>query len=176
MNELKIGDSVFIQSYKHNGKLHRTWSKGIVIDLLEDAYVIVTDMTWVVEADSRKWLAKEPCVCFLYKKNWFNILSMARVAGIHYYCNIASPSLYDGEAIKNIDYDLDVKVSPDGSYHIIDENEYEYHSNLMNYPDSIKGIIKQDLEKLISMIEKKEGPFNSGVINDYLTKYFGLLK
>ena len=55
MNELKIGDSVFIQSYKHNGKLHRTWSKGIVIDLLEDAYVIVTDMTWVVEAQKRNW-------------------------------------------------------------------------------------------------------------------------
>ena len=176
MNKLKIGDSVFIQSYKHNGKLHRTWSKGIVIDLLEDAYVIVTDMTWVVEADGRKWLAKEPCVCFLYKHSWFNILSMARVTGIHYYCNIASPSLYDGEAIKNIDYDLDVKVTPDGDYHIIDEKEYEYHSNLMNYPDSIKGIIKKDLDKLISMIEKKEGPFNSATINDYLTKYFGLLK
>ena len=175
MNELKIGDSVHIQSYKHNGNLHRTWSKGIVIDVLDDAYVVVTDQTWVVESDGRRWLAKEPCVCFLYKHNWFNILSMARVSGIHYYCNLASPSLYDGEAIKNIDYDLDVKVFPDGTYNVIDKNEYEYHASLMNYPESIKKIINDDLNKLIDMITKKEGPFDSSVINGYLVKYFDIL-
>ena len=174
MNEIKIGDSVFIQSYKHNGNLHRTWSKGIVIDLLDEAYVVVTDKTWVIESDGRRWLAKEPCVCCLYKHYWFNILSMARISGIHYYCNLASPSLYDGESIKNIDYDLDVKVFPDGTYHMLDENEYDYHSDLMNYPDSIKKIIKHDLDKLIKMIDNKEGPFNTTVINDYLVKYYGI--
>ena len=50
---------------------------------------------------------------------------MIRKTGIHYYCNIASPSLYDGEAIKNIDYDLDVKVAPNGKSIILDEEEYE---------------------------------------------------
>ena len=33
MEELKVGDSVFVQSYKHNGALHRTWSKALVIDV-----------------------------------------------------------------------------------------------------------------------------------------------
>ena len=176
MKNLEIGDSVFIQSYKHNGKLHRTWSKGTVIDFLDDAYVVVTYKTWVVESDGRKWLANEPCVCFFYKNFWFNVLSMARVDGIHYYCNIASPSIYDGEAIKNIDYDLDVKVLPDGSVNILDEKEYEYHSSLMNYPESIKKIIKNDLDYLLKMIEKKEGPFDSALINDYIIKYFSLLE
>ena len=39
MCELKIGDSVFVQSYKHNGSLHRTWSKALVVDVLDDCYV-----------------------------------------------------------------------------------------------------------------------------------------
>ena len=54
MNDLKISDSVFVQSYKHNGSLHRTWSKGLVIDVQKDFYVVVTDHTWVVENDCRR--------------------------------------------------------------------------------------------------------------------------
>ena len=46
---------------------------------------------------------------------------MIRHSGIYYYCNLASPTIYDGEAIKNIDYDLDVKLYPDRTYQVLDE-------------------------------------------------------
>ncbi|MBR0461641.1 MAG: DUF402 domain-containing protein [Erysipelotrichaceae bacterium] len=169
---LQIGDNVFVQSYKHNGSLHRTWSKALVIDVREDFTVVVTDHSWVVEADGRRWLTKEPAICFYYDNRWFNIISMVRKAGIYYYCNIASPSLYDGEAIKNIDYDLDVKVFPDETYVVLDQNEYDYHKEKMNYPDSIKEIIDKELKELIGMIERKEDPFNFTYINNYIMKYF----
>ena len=74
MNDLKTGDSVFVQSYKHNGSLHRTWSKALVIDVNEHSAVVVTDHSWVVEADGRRWLTKEPAICFLYKKRLFNVI------------------------------------------------------------------------------------------------------
>ncbi|MBR3227096.1 MAG: DUF402 domain-containing protein [Erysipelotrichaceae bacterium] len=170
--ELKTGDSVFVQSYKHNGSLHRTWSKAQVIDVKEDFVMVVTDHTWVVEADGRRWLTKEPAICFYYFKRWFNIISMVRKAGIYYYCNIASPSLYDGEAIKNIDYDLDVKVFPDETYMILDQNEYAYHQEKMNYPESVKKIIDRELKALLKKIEAKEPPFNSAYINEYIMRYF----
>lgn len=175
MNEIKIGDSVFVQSYKHNGSLHRTWSKGLVIDVQKDFYVVVTDHSWVVESDNRRWLTKEPAICFYYKNKWFNIISMVRKAGIYYYCNIATPSIYDGEAIKNIDYDLDVKVFPDGTYMVLDKNEFEYHANIMNYPADIKQICIDAKDELVRMVENKEIPFNFSYINDYILKYFELI-
>lgn len=110
----ETGSYVYIQSYKHDGSLHRTWCRGFVLEANEDRIVAVTDKTWVIEADGRRWLTREPAVCFFYSHFWFNIISMIRMSGIYYYCNLASPSLYDGEAIKNIDYDLDVKLFPDG--------------------------------------------------------------
>ncbi len=170
--DIKIGDSVFIQSYKHNGQLHRTWSKALIIDDCDEYYVAVTDRSWVVESDGRRWLTKEPAICFFYKKRWFNVMSMVRKAGIYYYCNIATPSLFDGEAIKNIDYDLDVKIFPDGTYIILDENEYQYHATLMNYPEEIKHIVESELKSLIKMIEDKEKAFNYECIDSYLLKYF----
>lgn len=174
MEELKIGDSVFVESYKHDGNVHRTWSKAFVIDVKDHMIVAVTDHTWVVESDKRRWLTKEPAICFFFDNRWFNIISMIRKSGIYYYCNLASPSIYDGEAIKNIDYDLDVKVFPDGTYMILDENEYAYHANKMNYPEDIKEIVEREMKELISMIENGSDPFNSSYITEYIMKYFGM--
>lgn len=173
--DLKTGDKVFVQSYKHDGSLHRTWSKALVLDVMEHCVVVVTDHSWVVEADKRRWLTKEPAICFYFDNRWFNIISMVRKTGIYYYCNIASPSLYDGEAVKNIDYDLDVKIFPDESYMILDENEYAYHSNKMNYPEEIKEIIDKELKDLLNMIENKKDPFNFSYMNNYIVKYFDYL-
>ena len=175
MEKLKVGDSVFVQSYKHNGAIHRTWSKAMLIDVLDDCYVVVTDHSWVVEADKRRWLTREPAICFYYTDKWFNIISMARKSGIYYYCNIATPSIYDGEAIKNIDYDLDVKVFPDETYMVLDENEFEYHCHKMNYPDDVKQICINAKDELVRMVENKEKPFQFSYVNDYIMKYFELV-
>ena len=93
----ETGSYVYIQSYKHDGSLHRTWCRGFVLEANEDRIVAVTDKTWVIEADGRRWLTREPAVCFFYTHLWFNIISMIRMSGIYYYCNLASPSLYDGK-------------------------------------------------------------------------------
>ncbi|MBR2553096.1 MAG: DUF402 domain-containing protein [Erysipelotrichaceae bacterium] len=176
MNDLTVGQDIFIESYKHDGSLHRVWSKGIVIDTNPEFSVAVTDHTWIVESDGRRWLTKEPAVCFFYDKHWFNVISMIRKAGIYYYCNLASPSIYDGEAIKNIDYDLDVKVYPDGTYHILDENEYALHSREMKYPPELMKKVESEMEVLINWIKTEREPFSFSYINNYLMKYFEIVE
>jgi len=174
--ELKEKDQVYIQSYKHNGKLHRTWAKGFVIACDEEKIVLVTNKALVTESNDRKWVTKEPAICFFYFKRWYNVISMIRKSGIYYYCNLASPSLYDGEAIKNIDYDLDVKLFPNGQYTILDEDEYFDHQKQMDYPEDIKRIVEDEMENLITEIKNFNEPFNEEVINGYYRKYLVLLE
>ncbi len=166
-----VHQMVFIQSYKHDGSLHRTLAKGFVLEASEKQFVVVTNKTWVIESDGRRWFTKEPAVNFFYPDKWFNIITMIRKTGIYYYCNLASPSLYDGEAVKNIDYDLDVKCFPDGRIQILDEDEYEQHSLEMGYSSEIKGIVESQLQVLLKMIEDKEGPFDPQVIEHYYQVY-----
>ena len=80
---------IYIQSFKHDGSLHRTWSKGFVVETNQKQTVIVTNKTWVIEADGRRWFTKEPAICFFYPDLWFNIISMIRKNGTYYYCNLA---------------------------------------------------------------------------------------
>ena len=169
------GTYVYIQSYKHDGSLHRTWCRGFVLEADEDHIVAVTNRAWVIEADGRKWLTREPAVCFFYTKKWYNVISMIRHSGIYYYCNLASPSVYDGEAIKNIDYDLDVKLYPDGGYQVLDENEYAEHAKTMQYPQEVKQIVEKQLELLIEDMNKGTDPFSQACVDRYYAMYLDYL-
>lgn len=165
------GQMVYIQSFKHDGSLHRTWCKGFVLEADKKHIVAVTNRAWVIEADGRRWLTREPAICFFYDDRWWNIISMIRHSGVYYYCNLASPSVYDGEAIKNIDYDLDVKLYPDGGYQILDEDEFAQHARQMHYPEEVKKIVEEQMQMLIHAMEKGEDPFNQACIDYYYSKY-----
>ena len=171
---MNIGQQVTIQSFKHNGSLHRTWSRGTLIEMRDDYWVVVTYKTLVVESNKRIWQTREPAICFFYPDQWFNVIAMIRRNGMTYYCNIASPSLYDGEAIKNIDYDLDLKVFPNGYYEVLDQDEFDYHSKIMKYPDEIKTIVNAQVQTLIDKIESNQSPFNEEIVRDYYYKFLSL--
>ena len=172
----EVGSQVYIQSYKHDGSLHRTWAKGFVIEANAERVIAVTNKTWVTEADGRRWFTREPAICFFYPDHWYNVISMIRKTGIYYYCNLASPSLYDGEAIKNIDYDLDVKLFPDGRMEILDEDEYEQHGNEMGYSEPLKCAVESEMDDLIGRIKRNESPFDKKEIEDLYHEYLRQLR
>lgn len=169
--EIQEREYVYIQSYKHDGSLHRTWAKGYVIEANERRIVAVTNKTLVSESDGRKWVTREPAICFFYPDKWYNVICMIRKSGIHYYCNLASPSLYDGEAIKNIDYDLDVKVSPTGKTTLLDEDEYQEHSMEMGYSEKLDEAIHRGLDRLMVDIRLQNSPFEHHEISALYDKY-----
>ncbi|HAX03513.1 MAG: hypothetical protein A2Y45_10330 [Tenericutes bacterium GWC2_34_14] len=174
--KLSTGMTVSIHSYKHNKKLHRVWKKSMV--LYQDQHLLVTgnNRTKVIESDGRSWHTKEPAICYFYADLWFNIIGMLKKDGVYFYCNLSSPYLYDGEAVKYIDYDLDIKVFPDGSYILLDEKEYEAHQGSMCYSDEIQGIVLSQIEVLKEKIEKKEKPFDLSDIKLYYDQYKSMTK
>lgn len=167
----KEKEYIHIQSYKHDKSIHRTWSKAMVIEANDERIIAITDRSYVIEADERKWTTREPAICFFYPNYWFNVICMIRKKGIYYYCNIASPSVYDGEALKNIDYDLDVKISPDFECSILDQDEYEQHKVEMGYSDDLDVVIHKQLNILLDRIERRESPFDHDEILRLYNRY-----
>jgi protein associated with RNAse G/E len=167
----KKGKEIQIQSYKHDETLHRIWEKATVIEETEDHIVVVNRRTKVIEANGRFWHTREPSVTWFYKHHWFNIIGIIKRDSIHYYCNIASPYIMDQEALKYIDYDLDIKVIEDFSYTILDRNEYNRHKNKMEYSTKLKKILENELSLLKQMIEQRQIPFQHDTIRTYYEKY-----
>ena len=85
--------------------------------------------------------------------------------------NIASPYIIEDGVIKYIDYDLDLRVFPDGSFKVLDRGEYKYHKQLMNYSDEIDYILKAELTNLINMVRAKELAFKENTVENYYEIY-----
>lgn len=166
------GRWIQVQAYKHNEKLHRSWSHGYVLTDTNDFFVLVSYRARVTEMDGRVWHTKEPAIFILSKKDWYNVICMFKDKdNIHYYVNIASPAVYDNNRIKFIDYDLDVKLYPDGETKLLDEKEYEKHASEQEYGQDIQKIIADSVENVYRKIKGKEFPFDNDVIKGYLEEF-----
>lgn len=157
MENLCIGKRLQIQCYKHNGKVHRTWSEAVLLEEHEDYMIFGNDKTQVIESEGNVWKTKEPAIMYFFKDKWFNIIAQLKKDGIYYYCNIATPYIIEDNTIKYIDYDLDLRVFPTGEYKILDRLEYKYHKKIMKYSDDLDLVIKNALSELIN--EYKNGAF-----------------
>ena len=176
MNELSVGDKLKIFCYKHDGTLEHTSEEAVVLENNDEYLVCGNGRTKITEKDGRSHMTNEPAVLFFYKDHWYNIIGQLKKFGLFYYCNIASPYIIDGKSIKYIDYDLDLRVFPDGAFKILDRGEYKYHKKIMNYSSDIDKIVKAELSKLIEIVRKKGFPFNAMIINDYNKKYSEMKK
>jgi len=166
-----VGKDLQIQSYKHDETLHRIWEKATVVEQTDEYVIVINKRTKVIEANGRFWHTREPSVTWFFTERWFNVIGIIKKDSIHYYCNIASPFLIDDEALKYIDYDLDIKVIEDYSYTTLDRNEYNKHKAKMEYPSELKVILEKELQALKVMIEQRIYPFNHETVRQYYREF-----
>lgn len=171
MKKNKIGERYIIHSYKHDGSIHRAWDEALLLDETDEYMVFGNERTKVIESDGRSWKTKEPAIMYFFKDNWYNVIGQYKKDGIYYYCNIASPFVIDQNTIKYIDYDLDLRVFPDGAFKVLDRGEYNYHKNKMNYSSELDTVLKAELSNLIELARSKEGPFSKGQVESYYSIY-----
>ena len=171
IDDIKVGDKLQIHCYKHDGSLHRKWEEAIVLDIFPDYMVFGNNRTTVIDSDGKIWKTREPAVMFFFKDRWFNIIGQLKDYGIYFYCNIATPALIDNKIIKYIDYDLDLRVFPNGSFKILDRMEYKYHKKQMHYSNRLDFILRYELGNLIDMVRLKQGPFIKSEIEKYYQIY-----
>lgn len=170
----KESDFITIQSYKHDGNLHRTWRDTMILKTTDNVVIGGNNHTLVTESNGRCWVTREPAIVYFHKKYWFNIIAMIRDKDVSYYCNLASPYIMDEEALKYIDYDLDVKVFTNGEKKLLDIDEYELHKQQMNYSADIDFILKENVKILVDWINNGKGPFSQNYIDIWYKRYLEL--
>ena len=176
MKNICIGDKFQIQCYKHDGKVHRAWSEAIVLDIKKDYMVFGNNKTIVTETGGSWWKTKEPAIMYFFNKKWYNIIAQMKKDGIYYYCNIATPFIIEEGTIKYIDYDLDLRVFPNGDYKILDKLEYEYHKRIMNYNDDLDKVINLSLKELIAEYKNSSIMFDHKKNKEYTELYVKILE
>lgn len=165
------GKWLAIQSYKHDGSIHRWWDRGMVLENSDDYIVIATKKAKVTESNGRRWYTKEPAVTIFSKHEFWNVICMFKKDGICYYCNIASPTIIDKTYIKYIDYDLDAKLFPDGSIRVLDEKEYDHHKKSFGYGEELDTVLHYQINEVIRMMKERVFPFVDSKIKEYFDTF-----
>ena len=176
MNDVLKFESIDIISFKHDGELHRVWKNVSKIYEDDEIAVIINNKVEVIDGDGRRWKTREPAVCYFFKNYWFNVICMLRSDDIYYYCNLSSPYVIDKEGIKYIDYDLDVKLFPNGEIILLDRDEYDFNVKDMHYSDDIRHIIKKNLDILLNFIDNHKDPFNKDCVMSWYNKFTSYLR
>lgn len=171
MKKLNVGTRYQIQCYKHNGKIHRVWDEAVLLDIKKDYMIFGNNKTTVTEAAGNTWKTKEPAIMYFFRKEWFNVIVQFKKDGIYYYCNIATPFIMEEDTIKYIDYDLDLRVFPNGSYKILDRMEYQYHKKIMSYSNDLDKVLNYALDDLIKKYKDGFFAFDKEENKKYLSQY-----
>ena len=166
-----VGRWISIESYKHDGSLHRFWDRGLVLDDNEDFIVIATKRAKVTESNGRRWFTKEPAVTVFSKKEWWNVICMMKQNGICFYCNIASPVITSKTCIKYIDYDLDTKLFTDDKVKLLDEKEYAHHKRTYNYGDELDEVLRYQTQQIMKMMKNHDFPFIEEKVKEYYNQF-----
>ena len=171
VKNLCIGDKLEIQCYKHNKKIHRAWEEAVVLDVKKDYMVFGNNKTLVIESEGTTWKTKEPAIMYFFTDRWYNIIAQMKRDGIYFYCNIATPFIIEENTIKYIDYDLDLRIFPQGEYKILDKLEYQYHKRKMNYSDDLDKVINTAMDDLIKEYANGAFMFDKKKNEEYLNLY-----
>ncbi len=176
MKKINEGEKLQIQCYKHNGNIHRAWDEAVFIEDKGDYIVCGNKRTEVIESSGKVWKTREPAVLFFFKDKWFNIIAQLKKDGLYFYCNIATPYIIEEKTIKYIDYDLDLRIFPDGQYKILDRLEFDHHKKQMNYSKELQDVINDALDELIQLYNNGAEFFEKNNIMDHHKKYQKLIK
>ena len=172
--EILLNSKHPLHCYKHNGKIHRTWDEITILDETDDYLVCGNNKVKITESDGRTQKTKETAIIFLYKDRWFHVTAQFKNTGLYYKVDMASPFLIDDNILKYIDYDLDLKVFPDGEYRVLDRNEYKFHKKIMKYSEDLDFILQKELTNVIELKKSEKGPFNKKYVEEYYQKFLNL--
>jgi uncharacterized protein len=164
---MKTGEEITVRSLKHGGRPHREWRARVETI---DGTLVVLDAFFAEEVRHPVLgtiAAGTPSKEFFWTDRWYSVFRFGAPSGgvLNFYCNVNTPARLEGDALYFTDLDVDVLVRPDLTYTILDEDEFERHSEVYSYPPEFRVRARGALDELVSLIEGGRFPFdfNSGV-------------
>ncbi len=152
-----IGKKAMIHAYKMNGWLYRIWEYPLIVETNPEFTVMASQGSRVLTSEensirSFQSSVVKPTFWFLFPDEWFNVISTEEKDGMRLYINLSSPFIYEEQAFKYFDFDLDFKILTSGKWREVDMKEFETNQIKYNYGSKLIDIIKEVEAKVIKLI------------------------
>ena len=160
-----------IVATNYDGSPH--WSHPARLLHADDAIVITaTSAGLAIERVAGPFTSPFNTRAHYWPDRYFNVIRLEEPGrGLTgYYCNIAAPLPFDGENVRYIDLQLDVRVyvSADGAltWALLDEDEFEAATVQYGYDEALVGRCRAAVAQIVAMVEAREFPVRWRVMNE----------
>jgi uncharacterized protein len=153
--------SIVVSVSKFDGIQHRTWPAQLV---QHDGPLLVLDAIFQddIEHDLLGHISKGTLSTeYYWTDRWYNVFRFSEPDSTlrNFYCNVNLPPTFDGQVLSYVDLDIDVLVSPDFSYTVLDADDFEENARLFSYPQDVIDNSQKALAEIINLIESRQFPF-----------------
>lgn len=155
-----IGRRIHVCSTKYDGPPHWEFDSWFV---LEKGPLLITLnfagqelQTW-----NGPWTTPYHTRNHLWSDRWYNVMRLDHPTdGLDgWYCNVTTPVQYDGETVRFVDLDLDIRVPVQGGPEVLDEDEFLENSRRMGYPPEVMREARHAVDAVLALAGSGEFPF-----------------
>lgn len=154
---------VSIRAHKYDGTEHRRWAAQLTS--VQDSMIVVTGSfeTEVNHPFLGRIERGTVSVEHYWTDRWYSVFRFTEPGGElrNYYCNVNAPTNFDGQVLTFVDLDIDILVTPELTYSILDEEEFAENVLRLKYPLEVQRSVRAAIDELVYMIENREFPFAS---------------
>jgi protein associated with RNAse G/E len=158
----QTNQKITINSRKFNGKIHRSW-KAELIDRSDSLLIFVGEFEEEVR-HSKLGVIRPGTISYEYYwlDRWYNVFRFHEPGGAlrNYYCNLNMPPSFENAVLDYIDLDIDVLVSGNFEYEILDREEFDENSIIYAYPVDLVKKTFDTLDELLEIIARRAFPFS----------------
>jgi uncharacterized protein len=161
---------VHIRSVNYDGSAH--WSHPAWLVRHQDGIVLTrTEAGLLVAREVGSYTSPFNTRGHYWPDRWFNVIRLedpgeasgpGRLSG--FYCNIATPVEFDGQSVRYVDLQLDVRVFADEqgrlTHRLLDEDEFEEARLRYRYPEDLVERARRAVVEVIALVEGREFPFD----------------
>ena len=164
----RIGDDIRLRSTKIDGAPHFEWTCR-VIDASPDGVVLHQAAGTPIKAWKEVWTPNFDAWIYFWRDRWFNVIQSWDAGGSlsGYYCNVITPARVVGDELCWADLDLDVSVQSDGTYRVLDEEEWARNVGRLGYAPELVACARRAMDELIASVARRAFPFDALEIRDW---------
>jgi protein associated with RNAse G/E len=147
--------SVHVRSCKFDGTVHRTWTARLV-ERTEHRIVLEGEFESEVRHPLLGTIERGAQTREIFwTDRWYSVFQFLHGGGgvrLHY-VNINLPPTLNGSELTFIDLDIDLLIQADGTYSILDEDEFQTNAELFNYPAELRARVHRTVAELSKQIK-----------------------
>ena len=152
-----------IEKAKYDGTIQAAWDSELLDHAGSLLRSVVPGGKPVYVLDRSRWIESGQTTCAVelyFEDRWYNVWHVRDDTQELWYCNVAMPASFDGQTLRWVDLDIDIRCYRDGAPEVLDEDEFEQHRVKLGYPADVVERALAARDEALRLAQARAFPFD----------------